>query len=100
MGYFDISEEMIFISCRGKVRVWMNPNLAKNLPYYVPRVHEGSHLHGSQSEMIVNLINIIEENTDIQNSETIHFKQHLINKGILDRLSFYKALEEFQVYCL
>lgn len=78
----------------------MNPNLAKNLPYYVPRLHESTHLHGSQSEMIVNLINIIEENTDIQNSETIHFKQHLINKGILDRLSFYKALEEFQVYCL
>jgi hypothetical protein len=59
VGYFDISEEMIFISCRGKVRVWMNPNLAKNLPYYVPRIHESSHLHGSQSEMIVNLINTI-----------------------------------------
>lgn len=50
--------------------------------------------------MIVNLINIIEENTDIQNSEAIHFKQHLVNKGIFDRLSFYKALEEFHLYCL
>ena len=50
--------------------------------------------------MIVNLINMIEENTDIQGSEVIHFKQYLINKGIFDRLSFYKALEEFQLYCL
>ena len=100
VGYFDISEEMIFITCRGKVRVWMNPNLAKNHPYYVPRIYESNQLHGSQSEMIVNLINIIEENTDIQNSIKIHFKQYLINKGIFDRLSFYKAIDEFQVYCI
>lgn len=100
VGYFDISEEMIFISCRGRVRVWMNPNLAKNMPYYIPRIHESHQLHGSQSEMIVNLINIVEDNTDIQNSTCIHFKQYLVNKGIFDRLSFYKALDEFQLYCL
>lgn len=50
--------------------------------------------------MIVNLLNIIEENTDMQNSLKISFKQYLIKKGIFDRLSFYKAIDEFQNYCI
>ena len=34
VGYFDIVEEMIFITRRGEVKVWMNANLAKNYPNY------------------------------------------------------------------
>jgi hypothetical protein len=34
VGYFDIVEEMIFITKRGEVKVWMNANLAKNYPNY------------------------------------------------------------------
>jgi hypothetical protein len=48
--------------------------------------------------MIVNLLNIIEENTDQLYEEVIHFREYLIKKGIFDRLSFYKALEEFELY--
>jgi hypothetical protein len=33
-GYFDIVEEMVFITRRGEVKVWMNANLAKNYPNY------------------------------------------------------------------
>jgi len=34
VGYFDIVEEMVFITRRGEVKVWMNANLAKNYPNY------------------------------------------------------------------
>ncbi len=34
VGYFDIVEEMIFITRTGQVNVWMNANLAKNYPNY------------------------------------------------------------------
>lgn len=45
--------------------------------------------------MIVKLLDLIEENTDSQHTETIHFRQFLVKKCIFDRLSFYRALEEF-----
>jgi hypothetical protein len=35
MGYFDIIEEMIFISKDGKVRVWVHPDLSRNQPYLI-----------------------------------------------------------------
>jgi hypothetical protein len=36
VGYFDISEEMIFITKEGKVKVWLNSNLSKNEPIFIP----------------------------------------------------------------
>jgi len=33
VGFFDICEEMIFITSLGKVRVWLNPNLSKMEPF-------------------------------------------------------------------
>lgn len=91
MGFFDICEEMVFISNLGEVKVWINPNISKNQPYYYPS--SGREPHGSQADMIVKLLDIIEENTDQFNNDTIHFREYLVNKGIFDRLSFYKALE-------
>ena len=90
---------MIFIDKYGKVKVWVNPNLSMNQPYLTlgGAVHE---FHGSQAEMIVNLLNIIEENTDHMFEETMHFRDYLINKGIFERLSFYQAIDEFEIYCM
>jgi hypothetical protein len=34
VGYFDIQEEMIFISRKGEIKVWMNSNLSKNYPNF------------------------------------------------------------------
>ena len=49
--------------------------------------------------MLKNLINLIEENTDEMSHENpIHFREYLQDKGILDRLSFYKAIDEFHQY--
>jgi len=50
--------------------------------------------------MIINLLSIIENNIDDQANKIIHFKHFLVNRGTLERLSFYKALEEFRNYCL
>ena len=50
--------------------------------------------------MIVNLLTLIEENTDHIYEDGYHFRDYLINKGIFERLSFYQALEEFEVFCM
>lgn len=102
VGYFDITEEMIFFTQAGKVRVWMNPNLSKHHPNYSSTV-ASSNVHsievqGSQSDMLRNLINVIEENTDSMADCPIHFREYLIEKGIIDRLSFYRAIDEFHLY--
>jgi len=91
MGYFDIIEEMIFIDKAGKVRVWVNPNLSHNEPY-LARNGSTRETHGSQAEMIVTLLNLIEDNTDQLYEEEMHFREYLLNKGIFDRLSFHLAL--------
>lgn len=70
VGYFDITEQMIFFNQQGKVKVWMNPNLSKHHPNYEPDVSAniqtiGIQIQGSQSQMIKNLINLIEDNTDL-----------------------------------
>ena len=49
--------------------------------------------------MIVGLINIIEENTFKEERTHFSFREYLINKGKFERLSFYKALEAFDLYC-
>lgn len=69
VGYFDITEEMIFMDKMGRVKVWMNPNLSKNYPYYErsdisfsPLSQKGTVVptdHGSQSDMLKALINLI-----------------------------------------
>jgi hypothetical protein len=64
-----------------------------NHPYYYPS--NSREPQGSQADMIMKLLDIIEENTDQYNHETLHFRDYLLNKNIYDRLSFYKALEEF-----
>jgi hypothetical protein len=73
VGYFDITEEMIFISKMGRAKVWINPNISKNNPYFTP-TNSFRDPHGSQSHMIVKLIDIIEDNTDGQHPETVHFR--------------------------
>lgn len=93
MGYFDICEEIIFINKLGQVKVWIHPNLSMNQPYYYPS--NSREPQGSQADMIVKLLDTIEENADQYNHETLHFRDYLLNKNIYDRLSFYKALEEF-----
>jgi hypothetical protein len=103
VGYFDITEEMIFFSKEGKVKVWMNPNLSKHHPNYEPGASSiNAHsieVQGSQTEMLKNLINLIEENTDSMSSDHhVHFSEYLREKGIIDRLSFYKAIDEFHLY--
>jgi Mn-containing catalase len=50
--------------------------------------------------MIIKLLGIIEENTDNQLVKDVHFRSYLAERGTLERLSFYKALEEFKAYCL
>ena len=54
---------MIFIDKAGKVRVWANPNLSHNEPHLI-RSGSTREMHGSQAEMIVTLLNLIEDNTD------------------------------------
>lgn len=56
---------MIFISKDGKVKVWINSNLSKNEPLFVPHIASRD-AHGSQSDMIVQLLDLIEENSDTQ----------------------------------
>lgn len=63
---------MIFIGKNGKVKVWLHPNLSKNQPYLIPTSLQEP--HGSQAEMIVKLLDIIEENTDIYSQGTLHFR--------------------------
>lgn len=49
--------------------------------------------------MVRHLIDLIEENTDqMDYNSPKHFKDYLINKAVIDRLSFYKAVEEFHQY--
>lgn len=49
--------------------------------------------------MLKSLINLIEDNTDLMAGDRpIHFREYLKNKGIIDRLSFYKAIDEFHTY--
>lgn len=67
VGYFDITEEMIFISKEGKVKVWINCNISKNEPLFIPNVNAASrNAHGSQSDMLVQLLDLIEQNSDEQ----------------------------------
>lgn len=100
LGSFDICEEMIFIDKRGRVRVWIHPNLSQNQPYYIPN-NNLRELHSSQAEMIVKLLDIIDDNGDqYSHTETLHFKEYLQNKNIYDRLSYYKALEELELFLL
>lgn len=53
VGYFDITEEMIFANREGKVKVWMNPNLSKHHPNYEPDINQNPNytieMQGSQS---------------------------------------------------
>ena len=103
VGFFDVTEEMIFFTKEGHVRVWMNPNLSKHQPNYEPapgsiNINYTLEIQGSQAEMIATLIHLIEANADSHDPQP-RFKEHLQDKGILDRLSFYKAIEEFHKYC-
>jgi len=34
VGFFNITEEMIFFTQEGRAKVWMNPNLSKHQPNY------------------------------------------------------------------
>ena len=64
MGYFDIIEEMIFIDKGGRVKVWANPDISRSHPYMICNRNVRD-FYGSQADMITNLINLIEENTDV-----------------------------------
>jgi hypothetical protein len=93
---------MIFFNQDGAVRVWMNPNLSKHQPNYLSEESISNPLgtHGSQSEMLKRLIGLIEENTDSHTISNVpHFIDYLKDRGLLDRLSFYKAIDEFEQYC-
>jgi hypothetical protein len=59
VGYFDITEEMVFIDKEGRVKVWINSNLSKNEALFIPHVASRD-AHGSQSDMIVQLLDLIE----------------------------------------
>ena len=49
--------------------------------------------------MVKKLISIVEENTDIYSMpEVPRFKDYLTKKGVVDRLSFYTAIDEFHDY--
>lgn len=108
-GYFTITEEMIFITKEGKVRVWMNPNPSRNTPYSHDPLGcnldkkmsmQPRRTHGSQSQMLSCLIQLVEENTDQQlMSRYNYFSRYLLERNLLERLSFYKAVEEFDKYC-
>lgn len=50
---------MIFIDKLGRVKVWINPNLSLNHPFHVPK-NTFKELNGSQSDMIVKLLDLIE----------------------------------------
>ena len=78
------------------MRVWMHPNLSKHHPNYdsasgAININHTLEIQGSQAEMIVTLINLIEANADSHDPQP-RFKEYLEDKGILDRLSFYKAI--------
>jgi hypothetical protein len=102
VGFFDITEEMIFFTQEGRAKVWMNPNLSKNHPHYQPEVSHfnSNEVQGSQSEMLKTLVNLIEENTDSHSMGNLHhFREYLQEKGLFERLSFYRAIDEFHLYC-
>jgi len=69
---------MIFFTQMGKVKVWMNPNLSKHHPNYDPTANNNIDYienQGSQSEMLRNLINLIEDNTDMMTGDRpLHFR--------------------------
>ena len=43
--------------------------------------------------MVVNLLNLIEENTDQMYDQGRHFQEYLVNKGIYEHLTFSQAIE-------
>jgi len=50
--------------------------------------------------MLKTLISLIESNTDSHVISNIpHFIEYLKDRGLIERLSFYKAIDEFQQYC-
>ena len=87
---------MIFIDSEGKIKVWLNPNLSKN--YSVQAISTGIPVKEkespSQSEMVTNIITIIEENLDPLTISEPLFSDYLSGRSIFHRLSFDKALEE------
>lgn len=56
----------------------MNPNLSKHHPNYDPTANnniDNIENQGSQSEMLRNLINLIEDNTDMMTGDRpLHFR--------------------------
>ena len=70
---------MIFFTEKGKVKVWIHPNLSKFCPNYEPEFYNTTEYQtkGTQAEMIKGLINVIEHNSDCSNSSGTPFKEYL-----------------------
>ena len=63
VGFFDIMEQMVFFDERGRARVWMHPNVSASRPFFLQKFHK-QEISGSQSDMIVTIIHMIEEHDD------------------------------------
>ena len=101
-GFFEVTEDMIFFDQKGKVKVWICADLSKFIPNLEPEYYNNLYvgqIKQSQTEMINNLINVIEKNVNLNEEERrFSFKDYLKQHNILDRLSFSKALKYFDSY--
>ena len=96
VGAFAVEEDMVFIDNGGKIKVWMNPNLSKNYPLEImpssSSDHSSSEKTPSQSDMVSNIISLVEDNIDPLTVSHPHFSDYLHGKSLFHRLSFDKAL--------
>ena len=83
----------MFIDNQGVIKVWMNPNLSKNFPLEIMPSSPEQEKPPSQSDMVSNIITLIEDNIDPLTVSHPHFSDYLMGKSIFHKLSFDQALE-------
>jgi hypothetical protein len=87
-GYFEVYEDMFHICQRGKLKVWCNKHIYKNVP---EQYLLGG---GTEHDMVARVISIVQQNTEGRGNFPI--TQTLL---ALTKLTFINALAAFRQIC-
>jgi hypothetical protein len=91
-GPFVPTEDMLFLGREGQVRLWLHPSLAQTHPQTDRRITEYA--------MVEAVVEMMQRNADVQESDPVHFQQFLAEKRLLGGVGFTQGLGLFTQYCL
>lgn len=89
---FPVTESMICVNKDGEVKVWLNPNLAQDMP-----IDNKQSIHTTQEDLVKSLIDLIQQNTD-QRDYPYSFRQYLSDKRILISGDFNMLVQQIYSY--